>query len=69
MTQESFATKARQLLSQGKNIVIINDTDDPAYESGWADYLMKHYPYSNLGSGFRVNLTHKKQESGEEKAT
>lgn len=48
--------RVKEMLAVGQTIVIVQDADNKAWESGWADYLSENYNYSNLNSAFRVNL-------------
>lgn len=48
--------RVKDMLANGQSIIIVRDNDNEAYESGWADFLMNNYNYTNLNDAFRVNL-------------
>lgn len=59
-TQVNHEQKVKELIANGQTIVIVRDTDNKAWESRWADYLLANYNYTNLNDAFRVNLSNPK---------
>lgn len=48
--------RVQEIIATGQTIVIIRDTDNEAWNSGYVDYLMANYNYVNLTSATRFNL-------------
>jgi hypothetical protein len=55
-----FKLRVESLITSNQTIVIIRDNDDESWVSGWADYLLTNYHYTNLNDSFRVNLENKR---------
>ncbi len=53
---KDFKERVETAKKDGKEFIIINDTDNEIYESGFADWLMRNYHYSNMRTGCRINL-------------
>ena len=51
------------LIAQNVNTVVISDGNNVAYETGFAQFLMDNYCWSNTRSGFTASLSRPKNQN------